>query len=315
MVFRGIPPSSKVAQQGLISRDTVPLVAVHDESGLYKRDRYFTTGFVFASQGGLSEFCDALLAVRQKEDYWREVHYNGLRGTGGKSGSKYRTAMGWFDAIEREMVSGGLRAYVLTVDSHGPNFNHRIFAKHPEWAYNRFTRMALENAVQWLFKGSDPLKIRLLTDGKTRRPGGDDLNPRAGDNFSQYLPQQAYWRIRQEATWPHVVFDPRQVEDVHPGKSHPEGEPECELVQVADLVVSAVGAAIRDPGRKRAKRRAAARAASWVRKTQRDQWVRMGPFHRKFMATLFRPGENPAWIDPVPLAVNPRISEEQEVLF
>ena len=286
------------------------VTALHDESGKYKSDRYFVTGFVFVLNSCLQELVTELLEARERHDYWGEVHYKEVREVEGRWGAKFRTTSDWADAIEARMVQGSVRAKVLAVDCRTPTYDHKHFGGRPHFAYNRFTRMALEAGIRWCFAATVTLQLRLLSDEKSRRPGGDDRDP-DGDNFASYLPAVTARRVLNEPGWPDVSFIPARVQEVSPGQYHQDCSPECELIQVADLVISSVAAAIRGPSTQPAKHQLARRAARWVRESEDPH---LGRLWQKFSSSVFVPGASTPWPKPIPLAIGPDPSEEQVAL-
>jgi hypothetical protein len=287
-------------------------VAAHDESGRYKADRYFATGFVFVPELNVEDLMTDLHDARVDNDYWGELHYHRLRGID----AKYRTARDWAAIVQSAMVEGKVRANVLSVDVQSPKHDHALFRGRHHFAYNRFTRMALESAIPWCFGGESAVQFRVLSDAKSRRPGGDDQEP-SGDNFAEYLPRVVARRAAYKRAWPRVSFEPGVVGPVDPGADHHECSPDCELVQVADLVVPAVAAAIRGPSRKAGKQRIAKTAATWVEERRfppswdpppkLDLW-------RKFGVSVFVPGAANCW-PAVPLRIAPDAGDGQESLL
>lgn len=293
----------------------VPLAvtAVHDESGIYKADRYFVTGFVFVPDSHLQGLLADLRRAREKHDYWGEIHYSRLSQIDGRWGAKFRTASDWMDALEARMVEGATMAKILAVDLRAPTYEHDRFRGRRHFAYNRFTRMALEAGIRWCFDDAGAIRIRLLSDAKSRRPGGDDEDPAEVDNFARYLPRVVARRAGAPG-WPAVSFLPDLVEEVAPGGRHEDCEPECELIQVADLVVSSVAAAIRGPSLKPGKRQPAQRAARWVREGERGRG-RPPRMWRRFSCSVFVPGAARPWPEPVPLAIDPGVLDGQLALL
>lgn len=291
--------------------EALPLLGVHDESGIYRAHRYFVTGFVFVPEANVNDLLRDLRTVRVDLDYWGEVHYCRVGSVSGPWSAKYETARDWAAVVEAAMVAGTVRAKVLAVDVRARTYEHQRFRRHRHFAYNRFTRLALESGLQWCYGSESALRVRLLSDAKSRRPGGDDEEPAGGDNFTEYLPKIAARRIQGEPTWPNVEFVPNRVEEVDPGDVHRECEPECELVQLADLVISAVAAAIRGPSEKAGKRRLARTAAGWVRESRYGNWKPRLNLWRKFSASLFVPGAADCWPEPVPLAIDPAAGDDQ----
>lgn len=290
---------------------SIPLVAVHDESGKYGVDRYFVTGFVYVHEDHVPGLLRALREEREAEDYWGEIHYCRVGEVDGPWGAKFRTAAAWLEAFEAGLVSGTVRAGVLAVDCRSPSFDHSRFRRRPHFAYNRFTRMALESGIRWLFDGTGGISLRILSDGKSRRAGGDDEDPDEADNFCSYLPRIARRRIGAEADWPDVRFSPAWVEEIHPGRLHRCCSDECELVQLADLVVSSVGAALRGPSAEPGKRELARRVAGWIRDSGSSKGRRRLNLFRRFSASLFVPGDEPAWPKNFPLSINPEAGPGQ----
>ncbi len=294
----------------------LPLVAVHDESGRYRVDRYFVTGFVFIKAGDAAALAEGLRDARERGDYWRELHYLKMTEVDGRSGAKFRVASRWLDQFERALAAGSVSVSVLAVDCRCPTYDHARFRRRPHYAYNRFTRMALEGGIRWLYPDTQALSIRVLSDGKSRnRRGGDEDYPDAGDNFCSYLPRMARNRIARETDWPGVAFVPPVVEEVAPTQDgHDDCSLECEFVQLADLVVSSVGAALRGASKKPAKRELAHRAAGWVRDAEGRRGRRLELF-RRFSFSVFAPGGEPAFARQAPLAIEPGVHPNQIGLF
>jgi hypothetical protein len=218
----------------------VPVTAAHDESGTYGVHRHFVTGFIFVLDRRLDELVMALRDTREAQGYWGEIHYSRIRGTGGDHGAKYKVARDWVATVEHMMWAGSVRAHILAVDVRAPGYDHARFRRRPHYAYNRFTRMALEAGVRWCFgREALPIQMRILSDAKTRRPGGDDEIALHGDNFTRYLPMAAEARIRSRPGWPRVSFT-SDVQEVAAEPYHVHCSTECELIQVADLIVSSV---------------------------------------------------------------------------
>jgi hypothetical protein len=259
----------------------------------------------------------AMRAMRVREGYWGGIHYARMSETTGGFGAKYRVASLWLDILESSWRAGIAKTAVLVIDRQAPEFGHDRFRGRPHFAYNRFTRMALENGVLWLYPKIEALQLRVLSDGKSRRGGGDDENPTDPDNFCDYLPAVARRRMTGDGRWPNdVQFEPGHVEEVSPIGPHEGCSDECELMQLTDLVVSSVGAAVRGPSGKLAKAELARRAARWI--TDITPGGRRGPpkldLYRRFDASLFAPGATPAW-GPPPLAMSPDAKPGQLDLF
>ncbi len=301
-------PSLGLARQSL----PLKLLAVHDESGMYRTDRHFVTGFVFVDERHPGSLLAGMRAARERFDYWRELHYCRIKCIGT---AKAKTAAVWFDELDLAMGAGLAKAYVLAVDTRVPSFDHDRFRGRPHRAYNRFTRMALEVGIRWLYGTDSRLSLRVLSDGKSRRPGGDDEDPASGDNFCSYLPLMTRRRAIAEREWPSVVFSPGLVEEVRPGAHHIECGPECELVQLSDLVVSSAGAAIRGPSRQAGRRELARRAGAWIRAGEGSNWDRPSDRFRTFRGGLFLPGAEDAWPKRLPLKVDLCAGPGQEALF
>lgn len=303
--------------KGAIRSELAPvrLVAVHDESGRYGAERFFLSGFVFVQEGQLPGLLRALREAREAEDYWGEIHYCRVGEVNGRWGAKFRTASAWLDAFEGGLSSGTVRAGVLAVDCRSPHYDHARFRGRPHFAYNRFTRMALETGIQWLFRGTESIRLRILSDGKSRRTGGDDEDPEEVDNFRSYLPRLTRRRIDAEPEWPDVTFSPGGVEEIQPGRVHRSCSDECELVQLADLVVSPVGAALRGPSGKPGKRELARRAAGWIRDCGSTAGRRRLNLFRRFSASLFVPGADAAWPRYFPVRISPEVGPGQLGLF
>jgi len=277
------------------------LVVAHDESGDVTTQAFFACGLVFVPQPRIRPVVELLAEPRRAADYWGEVHFGELRNRPGtRYGGKTAVAMGWIEMVP-QLVAAGLRAYVLVVNRRAPGFNGYRLPTPRYLAYNRYTRMAMESALPWLYKGED-LELRVISDDKHRTmPGGDDEFG-AGDNFAEYLP----WAVQRRAdnasqSWPNVRFDPPSVELVDTSASL--GSWESELLQLTDVLASASRAAISGVcSNKPAKRCVAEAAARLVREVAQPPWQQNLGLHRRVGFAEF---QGDGFADPVPVRPAP----------
>jgi len=158
----------------------------HDESGDYGHSPWVFTGLLWVRKKDVSSVIEGLHAVRQRENYWREIHFNALpKSFEGQYGPKARVARGWFEKWSGELANKTW-FNVLAVQRNHPKYEHKRFTKDFH-AYNRFTAMALKAGLAWHFKNHSHVRLWMYSDNKTRRPGGMLGDGIETDNFEDYI--------------------------------------------------------------------------------------------------------------------------------
>lgn len=278
-----------------IHTDNSSWVAVHDESGNLRTDPFFGSTVLFLRDDHLPSVVSVLTDIRGDVGYGGEVHFNRLRSLPGRlHGDKTEVAARWLKAVP-EMVALGLHAYVLVVNREAPSFDGKLMPTPRHLAYNRYTRMGFESALPWLFPEAHTMTFRMISDHKHRALRGGDEDFDTGDNFAEYLPRAVAARTKAKTAWPTVTFQPPEIELVDPTATL--GSQESELIQFADILVSASRAAI--SGRcsaKPAKQLVAHRAALLVQDVGRKPWKQQHKLHRRIGYAEFLGDQ---WAEPV----------------
>lgn len=256
----------------------------HDESGTYvpnAGDRWLLHGVLFIPKAKQNEVYAALQQVRQDIGYFEEVHYVKLRGH--LAGPKVRCAKSWLNLYGKQF-SEFCFYHCLAVDTHSPGFEHRRFGE-PHHAYNRFARMAIEGAIAWGLKGYQHVALKFYSDGKFRQQG---------DNFATYIPNETYASITEKrhknpGNYPEIRFIHPTVISVNSNPSHtdPNLLPECEMIQLVDLMTSNIVQALDAQSGQIAKIALAETIAQWIEDTRRPPWLQTKELHRRFSVSCF----------------------------
>lgn len=162
----------------------------HDESEPNKR--WFLVGLLLVRTDHVDQVRRALLAVREQERYYGEVHFADLpKSFEGQYAGKARVARGWMDRYESALCDQVICS-ILAVDRFSKAYDHRRFAE-AYHAYNRFTAMAVKAAVgtHLVRRKLERVELRMVSDEKNRKSRPDQ---QMVDNFEQYLP----WRIERD---------------------------------------------------------------------------------------------------------------------
>jgi len=118
----------------------------HDES--IPNKRWLLIGLLFVAEEDLERTREFLSCLRQKENYYGEIHFSKLpRSFDGAFGSKARLARSWLCEFERYLADKA-RFTALVVDRQSPAYNPARFSREFH-AYNRFTAMALKAGVSF----------------------------------------------------------------------------------------------------------------------------------------------------------------------
>ena len=286
-----------VEQRALFNPGEIPEVTFavyHDESGTYKRgggDRWLLHGVLLVPAMKQGETFSLLQEVRSQAGYWQEAHYIKLRNR--VTGSKGRCATGWLNAYA-SWLSNFCFYYCLAIDTCSPAFDHDRFSQ-PYHVYNRFMRMSIESAIAWFLARYGRVALKIYSDAKQR--------PKE-DNFLGYIPAEisrSIGRKRREKpnAYPEIRLRQPQVIPVEsdPAKVPEEMQEECELIQLADLLTSAIAQAITGSSGQKGKISLAETVGRWIEDTRKPPWLQTRDLYRRFSVSCF-PDENGSFYNP-----------------
>lgn len=256
----------------------------HDESGDYGHSPWVFTGLLWVRKEDVSEVARSLQAIRQQENYWREIHLNSLpKSFSGAYGAKARVARGWFEKWSGELASKTW-FNVLAVHRNHPRYEHKRFTKEFH-AYNRFTLMALKAGLAWHFQNHQQVRLWIYSDNKTRRPGGVLGDGVKTDNFEDYITD----KLTEDTVsykGPRVCLEARPECLYFPSDSALV-EPKNELLCLCDLLLGSVAGAIYPNTKRPTKQWFARRAARIIQDVRRKPWEQQMGLHRRFSVSYF----------------------------
>lgn len=268
----------------------------HDESGNYvpgADDRWLFHGVLFVPRDKQNEAYQALQQIRQRENYFEEVHYTKIRGH--SMGPKARCAKGWLNLYAKRF-SDFCFYHCLAIDTCSPSFEHDRFGE-PHHAYNRFARMAIEGAIAWSLKTYPRVALKFYSDGKFRKEG---------DNFATYIPEETHKsiakkRCKKPSDYPEIRLLHSEVVavDSDPRKVSQDLQEECELIQLVDLITSSVAQALTARSGQEAKIALGEMVAQWIDDARKPPWLQTEDLHRRFSVSCF-PAEKGGFYNPYP---------------
>ena len=266
----------------------------HDESGTYAGrggERWLLHGVLLVPASKQEEVFTILQQARQETGYWEEVHYIKLRSS--VHGPKASCGRKWLH-LYGTYLSDFCYYHCLAVDTWSPAFEHERFSA-PQYAYNRFARMAVEGAIAWSLKKYSRVALRFYSDSKFRIEG---------DNFADYLPRQVVTsltkkRQKKPSAYPAVRLLHPQVIGVesNPRKAEPELLKESELIQLVDLLTSNIAQALTGRSSQKAKIALAEMVAKWIDDVKKPPWLQTRELHRRFSVSCF-PDSRGRFYDP-----------------
>lgn len=259
-------------------------VVFHDESGTYggKEERWLFHGMLILPSSKVSAVARELLEVRQKENFYDEVHFVDL----GKSlqAPKTKCAKGWMD-IFRSLVLNSGYYYCLAVDTNSPEFQAHRFPQ-PYIAYNYFARVTLVSAFSWFFKATPQLSFRVVSDYKHRH---------VNDNFCTYLPRAVVSaieakRLLKPGRYPILRSSVPRVDALHNAYRNLVGldlQNALEILQLSDLITSGIAQAIKSSSSLRAKQMVGNFLSGVLEDARREPWLQTQAWHRRLSVSAF----------------------------
>jgi hypothetical protein len=257
------------------ARKTARYLVFHDESEPIPNKGWLLIGLLFVKAERLRNIEDVLNYHRRQENYDGEIHFCKLpKSFGGDFGTKARLARRWMKAYQDEMSQDALFT-CLAVNRASKKFEHKRF-REDFHAYNRFTAMAIKAGVSFLLRplGYDVIELTVVSDGKDRKS-----RPEQGivDNFEDYLLYRVELdnimsQLTTEQRYPTVKMQPVQV--ISSGQSN--------LLQLTDLLLGSLQAAMLGISNQPVKRELARMVASWYQDLQlplrKQQYKMYGKF-------------------------------------
>lgn len=243
----------------------------HDESIPSKR--WLLIGLSFVRKENIDSVQDALRAVRERENYFGEIHFSALpKSFCGHYGAKARVARSWMQLFENGL-SEEVNFACLAIDRYSPAYEHGRFT-HDFHAYNRFTAMALKAGIAWHIgpKDFDSVNIEFVSDAKDRATRPDQGMV---DNFENYLPYRAGLDSFLSRTSGRSFPDVRLTVQL-------QDSAENDLLQFTDLLLGASQMALVAASNRRVKRKLGEFVVRWYGDAQRPPWKQQYRLHRRF---------------------------------
>ena len=267
----------------------------HDESGTYKKDRWFIVGLLLVPLKEELNVVKALNEVREKFGYSGEIHFSALpKSWQGEFSAKALIAHRWLKLFQ-ECISQSCYFYALAVDTHSRSFDTRLFPRR-HFAYNRFTRMALVSAISWQLRNVHKLAFQIYSDEKCRGIRCSEMSQLVStswDNFEQYLPKAVVEDIKsREAlsnrSYPSIrTLGNVLTIDSSGSISTLDNVAKTELIQFTDLLLGATAQAIVAGSSCSTKRDLGMMVSSWIEDTRKEPWKQQFNLHRRFSVTYF----------------------------
>jgi len=261
-----LPTVEQPTLDGLPGPDEVAFDAYHDESGNFGPpgggDRWLLHGLLFVPEAHKTKILESLTSIREREKYWNELHFVNLRQA--DRGPKANCARGWLDYYFRSLAEY-CPFYCRAVDTASPAFDRNRFPTRSH-AYNRFAKMAFDSAIPWSLKQQPKVALRILSDAKTRSQA---------DKFETYVPREVLEtnllkHCRKPSSYPSIRLVSETVIMVDSDPCRYSGPRiECEMIQMVDLITSAIAQALTGRSGQKAKILLGEIVADWVDDTRR----------------------------------------------
>ena len=273
-------------QMSFLPTPEITFNCYHDESGTYAPnapnggDQWLFHGVLLVPQTRQTELITELRAIRQKANYFDELHYQNLRKTAGPIATCIK---GWLRSYL--IFSQYCYYHCLAINTHSPKFDHSRFSE-PYHCYNYYARTAIVGAIAWSLSGyhTHIVNLRFFSDLKRRSPG---------DNFTSYIPSEVQQTIQKKkqakpAKYP-TLSTAKEVCLVtsNPGEVDESLKDECELIQLTDLLTSNIAQAIKSSSDQKGKIDLALLISEWIDDTRKPPWLQTNELHRRFSISCF----------------------------
>jgi len=282
-------------------RKTACYLVFHDESEPIANKDWLLIGLLFVKAEHLRNIENTLKYHRRQENYDGEIHFCKLpKSFDGDFGAKARVARRWMKAYQDGMSQDALFT-CLAVNRASPKFERERF-KEDFHAYNRFTAMAIKAGVSYLLRpfGYDVIKLTVFSDGKDRKSRPDQG---IVDNFENYLPYRVeldnFQKFTTEENYPIAKMQP----------IHIISSDESNLLQLTDLLLGGLQAAMLGISNRPVKRELARMVSSWYQDLQLPPRKQQYNMHRKFNVWGF-PDDQGNPFNHFSMAVSPNAAEQ-----
>ncbi len=217
----------------------------HDESEIKKKG-YLLIGLVYMPQHKLNYVYETLHKVRDKYEYYGEIHFRKLNGKPNHPKSlKEKVAIEWMDKY-LDTLHRNVKFSALIVDQKSPSFMRGNF-KENFHIYNRFTALAIKAGIKKFYSNYPEITLKIYSDSKDRKtsPTGELL-----DNFDKYVPFRVWMdsileKLNRRIAIPKIRFEKDPLVLVNSSEKSPDGE----LIQLTDLLLGSLKQVI-EPSKK-----------------------------------------------------------------
>ena len=259
----------------------------HDESGTFGCTAWCLTGLLWVSPASELILIDKLRIVRERYDYWGEIHYCELPSKfSGKNNTDALVARDWLKLYINDACNY-VWFNVLAVDTRHKMYDRKRF-KRSFQAYNKFTSIAIHSSIKWNFAASKHIKLFFFSDEKTRRPGSRLGDGKTTDNFEEYIVRQLQFDLNKNKRSPVIDLDsPIQTIDIPACQDKSNIKAEEEMLQLCDLLLGSVYSAITASSTAETKTYLGKQIAQLILDTRKEPWKQQYGLHRRLNVNYF----------------------------
>jgi hypothetical protein len=248
----------------------------HDESGVdAAHDRFLLHGVLIVPQQEFQKSVDTLIKIRS--GYKGRIHFVLLRDN--TQNPKAKIASEWLQIFIKEL-SNYCFYKCLIIDRHSPAFDETRFAK-PYHLYNFSALTAMFSGIVWSLKPYDKISLSIYSEEASRT---------GTDNFVSYVPSGLIEKAeKKKSGCPKINVPDMKITLVNgnPEKVQPELAGQCELIQLTDVITSAVSQAINAKATQQVKIDLGKMVAGWINDTRFPPWLQAKKLHRRFSVSCF----------------------------
>jgi hypothetical protein len=248
----------------------------HDESGTdVAHERFQLHGALIVPQSKYQNIVEELESIRHGDK--GRVHFVSLRDN--TKNLKAMIASDWLKLFVKEL-SNYCFYKCLIVDRHSPAFDKKKFLK-PYYFYNFTALLAIYSGIVWSLKKYDEISLSIFSE---------EISRAKNDNFETYLPRELINRAeKKKRGFPKITVTGMKVILVNgnPRKVKHELAGQCELIQLTDVITSAVGQAVNAKATQQIKIDLGKMVGDWIRDTRIPPWLQTKELHRRFSVSCF----------------------------
>ncbi|MGE0598544.1 MAG: hypothetical protein AB7J35_01795 [Dehalococcoidia bacterium] len=279
----------------------------HDESGFTGDARFGHHGLLAVPDKLVEDFGGELRRLRRSYGYPHEVHFKDLGSTSPSTSPSWLLARSWLNLLFQFGLNEA-RLKVFGVDMKHVEFDRARYPK-PLHAYRRFAVTVAKSMVAWCYRDLQSLSVTPYTD--SGNPHANYLRSRDGtlfDSFERYLVSECQKERRNgKEFYPEELTFARSLTAIpsSPSKLTPELadslgltmrqlETRSDLIQLVDLVVGCVAAAVRLDLKNEGKKALVEQVAGVLSKTYSLPLWKALDESRRFSVSFFPgPGRTP----------------------